>query len=251
MPKSTAEGAGGTIKDSLILYLDAANTNSYPGSGTTWKDLSSTTANGTLTNGAVYSNTNVGTISLDGVDDYVDIGNKISLLAPTLPLTMEAWIYINAGSQLGSGLIVLDSRGPSPTTYYGTILSFVNNSNVVLFGASYGDGSGINDSTHRQTAGTAANFVTNTWYHVVGIVENAIANSKIYVNGVSQALTTSGTGGALAWSGGLGTGRVGGNWGPGTPTMAGRIAVAKVYRRALTQAEVTQNYNALKGRFGL
>jgi hypothetical protein len=250
MPKSTAEGAGGTIKDSLILYLDAANTNSYPGSGTTWKDLSSTVANGTLTNGAVYSNTNAGTISLDGVDDYVNIGNKISLLAPTLPLTTEIWIYINNNSP-NSGCISLDSRGPSISTYYGINLSFVNTTNTVLFGISYGDGIGNNDPTHRQTAGTAANFVTNTWYHVVGIVENAIANSKIYVNGVSQALTTSGTGGALAWSGGLGTGRVGGNWGPGTPTMAGRIAVAKVYRRALTQAEVTQNYNALKGRFGL
>jgi hypothetical protein len=250
MPKSTAEGAGGIIKDSLLLYLDAANTNSYPGSGTTWRDMSTIVANGTLTNGPTYSNTNAGTISLDGVDDYVDIGNKISLLALTLPLTMEAWIYINAGSP-SAGLIALDSRGPGTTTYYGTILSFVNSSNIVIFGTSYGDGIGNNDPTHRQTAGTGANFITNTWYHVVGIVENAIANSKIYVNGVSQAITTSGTGGALAWSGGVGTGRVGGNWGPGTPTMAGRIAVAKVYSRALTQAEVTQNYNALKGRFGL
>lgn len=250
MPKSTAEGAGGTIKDSLILYLDAANTNSYPGSGTTWRDMSTTTSNGTLASGSVYSNTNAGTISLDGVDDYVDIGNKISLLAPTLPLTSEIWIYINSNSP-NSGCISLDSRGPSISTYYGINLSFVNTTNTVLFGISYGDGIGNNDPTHRQTATTGTNFTVNTWYHVVGIAENAIANSKIYVNGVSQAITTSGTGGALAWSGGVGTGRVGGNWGPGTPSMNGRIAVAKVYSRALTQAEVTQNYNALKSRFGL
>jgi hypothetical protein len=245
MPKSTAEGAGGTIKDSLLLYLDAANTNSYPGSGNTWKDMSTTVANGTLTNGAVYSNTNAGTISLDGVDDYVDIGNKISLLASTLPLTIEMWIYINAGS-VAAG-ITLDVGNPA--NYYGVYTSFANSSGLISFLTSYGSGGPIGGSS-RQTATTGANFAVNTWYHVVGITENAIANSKVYVNGVSQAITTGGNGGALVWSG-TGIGRVGGNWGAGTPSMAGRIAVAKVYSRALTQDEVTQNYNALKGRFGL
>jgi hypothetical protein len=214
--------------------------------------MSIITANGTLASGSVYSNTNAGTISLDGVDDYVDIGNKISLLAPTLPLTSEIWVYINAGSP-SAGCISLDSRGPGIFTYYGTNLSFVNQANIITFGVSYGDGIGNNEPAHRRTVITGANFAVNTWYHVVGITENTIANSKIYINGVSQTVFVdpNGTGGAIAWSGGLGTGRVGGNWGPGTPTMAGRIAVAKVYSRALTQAEVTQNYNALKSRFGL
>ena len=178
MPKSTAEGAGGTIKDSLLLYLDAANTNSYPGSGTTWRDMSIITANGTLASGSVYSNTNAGTISLDGVDDYVDIGNKISLLAPTLPLTSEIWVYINAGSP-SAGCISLDSRGPGIFTYYGTNLSFVNQANIITFGVSYGDGIGNNEPAHRRTVITGANFAVNTWYHVVGITENTIANSKI------------------------------------------------------------------------
>lgn len=247
MPKSTAEGAGGTVKDSLILYLDAANRNSYPGSGNTWNDLSSTVANGTLASGSVYSNTNAGTISLDGIDDYVDIGNKISLLAPTLPLTIETWIYINAGSP--SSGITLDVV-PAGGVYNGVYTSFNNTSNTISFLTSYGSGGAIGGGA-RQTATTGFNFVVNTWYHVVSITENTIANSKIYVNGVSQAITTNGFGGALAWSGGLGTGRVGGSWGNDTPTMGGRIAVAKVYSRALTQTEVTQNFNALRGRFNL
>jgi len=64
------------VTDGLVLSLDAANNKSYPGSGTTWSDLSGNGNTGTLTNGPTFSNTNLGSIVFDGVDDYGTIDSK-------------------------------------------------------------------------------------------------------------------------------------------------------------------------------
>jgi len=61
------------VTDGLVLALDAANVKSYPGSGTTWRDLSGNDGNGTLTAGPTFSTDNGGVISFDGSDDAVDI----------------------------------------------------------------------------------------------------------------------------------------------------------------------------------
>ena len=63
------------VTDGLVLYLDAANTKSYPGSGTAWSDLSRSGNNGTLTNGPTFNSARGGAIVLDGADDYIAINN--------------------------------------------------------------------------------------------------------------------------------------------------------------------------------
>jgi len=81
------------VKDGLVLYLDAGNTKSYPGSGTTWTDLSGNGNNGTL-NGPSYNSNLLGTFVLDGVDDYATL--------PTITLTnftIQIWCKIT-GSNL-------------------------------------------------------------------------------------------------------------------------------------------------------
>ena len=67
------------VEDGLVLALDAGNTKSYPGSGTTWTDLSGNGNNGTLTNGPTYSSSNGGSIVFDGVNDFVDISNSFQV----------------------------------------------------------------------------------------------------------------------------------------------------------------------------
>jgi len=66
------------ITDGAVLYLDAANKNSYKGTGTTWKDLNGNRNNGTLTNGPTFSSTGNGAIAFDGTDDYVNSGYDLS-----------------------------------------------------------------------------------------------------------------------------------------------------------------------------
>jgi hypothetical protein len=64
------------VTDGLVLYLDAANQKSYPGTGTTWNDLSGNGNNGTLVNGPTFNSDNNGSIVFDGVDDYVNFGDN-------------------------------------------------------------------------------------------------------------------------------------------------------------------------------
>jgi hypothetical protein len=68
-----------TVTDGLVLALDAANPKSYPGSGTTWTDLSGNGNNGTLVNGVGYSGDNLGSLVFDGVNDYISLSQSITL----------------------------------------------------------------------------------------------------------------------------------------------------------------------------
>jgi hypothetical protein len=77
------------VQNGLVLALDAADKNSYRGTGTTWSDLSGNNNTGTLTNGPTFNGGNGGSIVFDGVDDYADFGN---VLASLTNLTLECFV---------------------------------------------------------------------------------------------------------------------------------------------------------------
>lgn len=73
-------GGPDIITDGLVFCLDAANSKSYPGTGTAWTDLSGNDNNGTLTNGPTFDSSNGGSIVFDGVNDQVNCGNITEIL---------------------------------------------------------------------------------------------------------------------------------------------------------------------------
>lgn len=95
------------VTNGLVLYLDAANQKSYPGSGTTWTDLSGNGNTGTLTNGPTFSANNNGGIVFDGANDYVSISNSSSLNITGRNITIEVIFKSNdlASSQHADGLL--------------------------------------------------------------------------------------------------------------------------------------------------
>jgi hypothetical protein len=232
------------VSDGLIFCVDAANTKSYLGSGTVWTDLSSTQITGSLTNGPVFSTEKSGIINFDGTNDYVGytttLGNNVSTL------TIESWAYIK---RTPVGLISdhLVSKGTSGNYQY-----------ALRLGIGIGDGlpsnvSGSINIVAWQTGGSnhisaTSNFAVNDgWHHIVGtIVENTSAT--IYIDGVLRETRTGSTG---SWNKtGTGEFRIGGR-GDGVNYLSGSVGIVKMYNRALSATEVLQNYNALKGRFGL
>ena len=72
----------GIVQDGLVLNLDAGNTASYPGSGTTWFDLTSNNNDGTLINNPTFDSTNGGSIVFDGIDDYVSFSTITNNTSP-------------------------------------------------------------------------------------------------------------------------------------------------------------------------
>ncbi len=243
-----ASSLGPNISESgLVLCLDAADKNSYPGTGTTWTDLSGNNYNGTLTNGPTFNNSNGGSIVFDGVNDIITVpNNSVMLNALNNQFTMcfyikntspaadniinysifykadpavftknSVWFYKNRTGGVYTYLWI----GPDPSA---TTKAFFN------FPAEIANGSGdqivhqyviSHDATKfygykdglLYTSGnlTAANNITNT--------------SNFYIG--SSNISTS--------------------------PFLGNFYAVQFYNRTLTASEVLQNYNATKSRFGL
>ena len=211
------------VESGLILYLDAGNASSYPGTGTLWTDLSSSGNNGTLTNGPTYSSANGGSIVFDGSNDFVS--GSISTLTSW---SISLWYY---STDITSKLVIYPFSGTATPTGLGFGGSFdVNTINRWYFF----DGTTTLSSPNNSIS-------INTWYNLV--VTKTETSYNLYTNG-SLSLSTTGANLSLTQ---YNLGRRGDNaW-----YAAGRISQALIYNRALSAAEVTQNYNAVKGRYGL
>ena len=233
----------GIVRDGLVLDLDAGITASYPGSGTTWTDLSASGNNGTLINGLTYSSANGGSIVFDGSNDTVRIPISASLQSANF--TFDIWVRSNVTS---GDQMFFSSHYESFGTPSG-IRSGISNEQatrlyyfVTYFNGSYEyTGGGLPDPSSN----------TNVWINVVGTWDGT--NRKRYFNSTFQGLQN--VAGEIHSQ--LNDFYLGNN----ADTIAnnnytnsvlnGSIAAFKFYNRALSAAEITQNYNALKHRFGL
>ena len=217
-----------------MLYLDAANTRSYPGSGTTWSDLSRSGNNGTLVNGPTFNGANGGSIVFDGTNDYVatNLGTLRSLTGTRS--TLNIWFRTvnsstrqvlladwNSAGALETARLEISGFNISPNKVGGTI-------------------NGISNSTPVQSTTSIQN---NTWYWVT-ILYNG-TNTQLYLNGqLEQSLATTERGSDS--TGHVAIGRAGDFNGL---YWNGNIANIQIYNRALSATEILQNYNATKNRY--
>jgi hypothetical protein len=220
-----------TITDGLVLYLDAANTRSYPGSGTVWSDLSRGGNNGTLTNGPTFNSGNGGSIVFDGVNDYADF------FAPNLgtTTTVEMWVKLGAGysGKMFFGWGIYDVWCGSGHLGYNT---------------GNGDIYGISSSTISSLG------LVGNWKHYVFEMRSDVSytNNKIYINTISQTISqqiSSENAGGRTFN--SGNGRISGWRNDTNYPIPMNCSSFKVYNRSLSVQEVLQNYNATKTRFGL
>ena len=212
--------------DGLVLCLDAGNTKSYPGSGTTWSDLISGNGNnGTLTNGPTFDSISGGSIVFDGTNDYVSLSN---VQPGTNDFTISVWVYKNNNT---SNDYVWDFGANGGTLSAGT--------DILGYGFRYYNAT-LGTSSNMYTQGTIPNV--SEWYEVT-ITRNS-GTSTMYVNG--QSITSSSGDTHNISSTTLYIGRYGGGTGY---EHDGRISNFKIYNRALSASEVKQNYNAIKSRF--
>jgi hypothetical protein len=231
------------VTDSLLLYLDAANPSSYPGTGNIWYDLSSNKKHGTLINGATFDSANRGSIVFDGTDDYVSIGS-----IGTIPnFTVLVWFYPYAVQNFQNVLdcnydynMITGNLGPRLELTNGGVSAFV-----------YSNDTENNSNFYNQRVTNSG--IGNTWYNF-GIVYNSVGNTSLtYYNGnptgigrIESGLPT----GFLGTMNNVNLGR-GFSIGGSERMFTGRIANIVIYNRALSESEILQNYNALKSRFGL
>jgi hypothetical protein len=221
------------IRSNLVLCLDAANPKSYPGSGTTWTDLSGNGNNGTLVNGVGYSGSNLGSLVFDGVDDYTSITNSNSLQFGET-FTVNSWIF---ASSLSNRIGIFSTRFNNLSGSWQLEVGIANNGTNRI--AVTGVGTWIWES--------ASNVITtNTWYNICYVKpNNATQGGTIYLNGVqiSPIVTTAYTISNNSSIKIIGSGTNNGQF------FVGNISQVSIYNRALTPQEIQQNYNATKSRY--
>ena len=212
------------VLDDLLLYLDAGNIKSYPGSGSTWTDLTRKGNDASLINGPTYDNSNGGSIVFDGADDWANINGGADILSKTA-YTKIVWFYI---------------------TSFGTNNNLVTGSSVAQH-ALWLAGTNNLRAGHNgywSTVVSTTTLLLNTWY-CGAVTFSDTTGWVLYVNGIQESTsadtTTFGGSGLIHLA----------TYDGGDNLLTGRIANVAVYNRVLTAEEIQQNFNALKGRFGI
>ena len=220
------------VTNGLQVYLDAANSRSYSGSGNTWYDLLGN-INFALQNSPPFlANSAGGSIGFTAANSHNAIANSLPLLTTW---TVEVWFF---------------HTGVSTGTYPAIICEVFSDArlNFALFSPNYSV-----SNFQLQTGYYTSNnwfwtdnytIAQNNWYHAIGTYDGS--NVKLYVNSVLQ-LSTASTTTPTRSNAGIYLMR---RW-DSADYFGGHLSTVKIYNRALSQQEISQNYNATKKRYGL
>lgn len=221
---------GGIVTDGLVLNLDAAKVDSYPGSGTTWRDISGNNNNGTLTNGPTFSGIGKqASIVFDGTNDYV-IRTDASLKNYTT-VTANIWMNVNSTGSWET-YFSYNAEEAGLTQGWG-VRRQSNNSNYQYWGGTgntgirlYKNGTLISsaNATHATSDGTNT---TGSW-NMITVVATGVSSWNTH-NNLTIATRSDLAGGSVNM----------------------RASSFTLYSRELSATEVSQNFNALRGRYGI
>ena len=205
----------GIVQSGLLLHIDPNNLQSYPGSGIILYNLVNTQYNGVMSNGASFgTDFTGGYIATDGTNDFV----KFPITRSTVPYTVFAFARV-----LGNGRLISDDSNWIMGNYQGSQNAY--HANTWVMGPYAAGPTGNGWRSHCVTG----DYTNDNW--------------KVYANGVKLAENNNGSTGFtnITW----------GAWNSGSEPCAGNFGVFLIYDRVLTDAEILQNHEALRGRYGL
>ena len=221
------------VTDQLLFSFDAANPKSYPGSGVAWNNLTDG-FDATLTNGPTYTTGADGFISFDGTNDYAAItitGGSFSLSEATF----ITWIRRNGSSTSYTGLLF--NRGGSPSTsatgmnFYSDVHKLGYHWNDSSSTWSFSGGPFVPDQTWTMAAVSVSSSAANLYAcnsNGIAVGTKTLSHSSASFSNIEIARDP------------FGYSRV----------CKGDISIVQMYKKALTAAEIKQNFDAFKGRYG-
>jgi hypothetical protein len=227
------------VTDGLVLCLDAGNTKSYSGSGTNWGDLSKNVyGSASLVNGVTYTTESNGTLVFDGVNDYWNINT-------TTPVLDHTVICVAKVTNMNDDWIPIAEFSKTGGTGYFVHYYVQGNTNIYTvqrggFGANFVTNGAMEET---WTSSNLQTVLQDKWYMFTGRVSNNVGDTFLNTNKSKASKSL------VAYT-------------QFTPTRLsnvrlsehfhnGNVSVVLFYNRGLSDLEIEQNYNALKGRFGL
>ena len=217
------------LNTSLLYYLDSGNIKSYSGSGTSVSNLIGTLSSSTLTNGPVYSSSNNGIFTLDGTNDYIFTPAVLLTGTSAQSLTWSLWVNPSTAGN-GDILNMQSGVGWNMCPFWSTTQRFYAK------------------VWNTATISALSTYTTGQWYELCLTYNHSTTTSTFYINGVSQG-TSAGAYSGSGVSNFFGIGLAGSQ---ATATyFNGKVSNLNIYSKALSQAEVTQNFDAIRGRYGI
>jgi len=242
----TFGGAQPIVTDGLVFAVDAANYESYTSGSTTWSDLAGNN-NGTLINGPTFDSGNGGSIVFDGTNDRVDIGytpegqSSITICSwfKTTRTTRQVLVGAYSGTSGNTNAFAINlNRGSS-----------LNEQDSVLYFARIGTGTSNTQSSYA----TSTSLSNGNWHFLTVTHDLPTGTAVINMDGTDYSVTdtassSSGPWGLFEFDSMIGANNIEGTAGV---FVDGQVSCMSIYNRVLSSSEILQNYNALKGRFGL
>lgn len=229
--------------EGAYVYYDPAT--SYSGSGTVLTDLSGNNRNGLLVNSPTWTSGTGGYFTLNGTNQYLSTPNLYN--SGLEPHTVEVWVRPTASNvNLWS-----DSSTQDATAYH------ASGSQLATVGPfqQYWTGLWANGGVGTQRVVAGAGTFTNTWSQVVRVYNGTTCTP--YLNGVAGSgatmnwTTPSENGNGNVWYLNFGISETTTYLGQTATWFSGRFGIIRVYYSALTAAQILQNYNADKSKYGL
>lgn len=225
--------------NSLSFLLDAGNSISYSGTGLTVFNLVSAGIGATLVNGVGFTSANRGYFSFDGSNDFIDLSTNLNTGSN---FSVFAWVYPGNINQRNS---IVGNSYPYTSAdgwFFATATNYLGNSNTffISIGA---------DVAYRIAANESVTL--NTWNYIGGTVTNGGGSILLYRDGNQITSYQGGTQSVNTVTYNTQEMAIGRRVSTNPEVFIGNIALVQIYNRVLTAQEILQNYNALKGRYGL
>ena len=227
------------VTDGLVLCLDAANPRSYPGSGTSWLDLSGNNRTGTLTNGPTFISNNGGIIDFDGTNDYIEINNARYSI-DSLNISVEMWVYqdvLHTDSTFSNIINLFEIPSSAVIGSESCFWLHLRSGNVSFRYQKAASQAQVSPEVEQEI---------NVWHHYVGTSDDDYislyrdgqligSNSNSYTFSALSTITPHARLGETGYY---------------NKHFNGKMSGVKMYNRALSADEVRRNYNATRGRYG-
>ena len=214
------------VTSGSLLNLDAGFVGSYPTTASNWYDISGNASNGTLTNGPTFDSANSGSIVFDGVDDFAQCTGSFTLTSATF----VTWIKRNGNQSQYDG--ILFSRGTNTTG-----MNFFSSNQL---------GYHWNDTAATYNWASGLTIPDLTWCMIAVSVTSTSATAYLcQTSGITTATNTTSHASSVLNDIKIAQDDAGSRF------FNGNIAISQLYNRALSATEITQNFNALRGRFGV
>jgi len=216
------------VRSGLVVHLDAANPKSYPGSGTTWNDLSGNSDNSTLTNSPTYDSTNKGSFVFNGTNYAVQTTSKSTAVTEA---TFTAWMKRNGSQSEYAGIVFC--RGVIATGF-----NFYSTNNTL--------GYHWNNGGPTYTYNSGLLVPDGAWCMVAVTITSTAATFYLCQNsGITTATNITAHASTT-----LNLYRIGSDSGA-VRLFNGNMSSASIYNRALTALDINQNFEATRGRYGV